>query len=117
VSRPGDAAYLVLYEGRPRDPEAFLRHYVERHVPLLWEFPGIRDVEVGLGRDSDVFMVVRLVFDDLDTLRKAITSTQRARARTDMLENFPPFEGRVHHHVTEVVTTSVDGRLSPGPAP
>ena len=45
-------AYLVIYEGQPEDPEAFLRYYVEKHVPLLWAFPGIRGVEVQRGVDG-----------------------------------------------------------------
>lgn len=104
------AAYLVLYEGRPSDPDAFLRYYVEQHVPLVWKFPGIRDVAIELGHDGgDFFMVVRLVFDDLPTLRTAITSAARERARADMQDHFPPFEGRVRHQVTETHPVSADG--------
>ncbi len=98
------ATYLILYEGRPEDPDAFLRYYLERHVPLLREFPRIRGIDVGVGRDDgDYFMIVRLLFDDLGDLRAAITSPERERARKDRLENFPPFRGRVHHQVVESV--------------
>lgn len=112
------AAYLVLYEGRPRDPHAFLRYYVEEHVPLVWRFPAIRGVEIDLGRDEgDFFMVVRLLFDDLEDLRAAITSEARERARADMNQNFPEFEGRVRHQVVERADVSADGVMTPSLSP
>jgi uncharacterized protein (TIGR02118 family) len=108
------AAYLVLYEGRPTDPDAFLRYYVKEHVPLLWAFPGMRDVRIDVGRDAgDFFMVVRMLFDDLETLRAAITSEERERARTDMNENFPEFVGRVRHQAVEIAEVDERGRMSP----
>jgi uncharacterized protein (TIGR02118 family) len=98
------AAYLVSYEGRPRDPDPWLRHYLDEHVPLLWRFPDIRGVEVHIGQEpEDAFIVVRLLFDDLMRLRAAITSEERAVARKDMEDNLlPGFDGRVRHQVTEV---------------
>lgn len=97
------AAYLVLYEGRPPDPDAFLGYYVERHVPLLWEFPGIRDVQLFVGRaEGDFFLITRLLFENLHTLEQAITSPERGHARADMA-NFPPFEGKVRWQITEVL--------------
>jgi uncharacterized protein (TIGR02118 family) len=98
------AAYLVSYEGRPRGPDAWLRHYLEEHVPLLWRFPGIRGVEVHVGQQpEDAFIVVRLLFDDLERLQEAITSEERAVARLDFEANLlPGFDGQVRHQVTEV---------------
>lgn len=99
------AAYLVMYRGEPEDPEAFLDYYLHRHVPLVWEFPGIRDVQLLLGRDGgEHFLITRLLFDDLEALRAAITSPQRARARADM-KGFPAFRGTVHWQVVEVMDT------------
>ena len=105
------AAYLVLYEGAPEDPDAFLSYYLEHHVPLLREFPRIRGIDVGLGEDGgDFFMIVRLLFDDLDDLRAAITSPERERARKDREERFPPFNGRVRHQtVVSVAPAAVAG--------
>lgn len=101
------AAYLVIYEGAPReDAEGWLDYYLLEHVPLLWGFPDLRRVDVHVGHDEgDVFLMTRLLFDDLDRLRAAITSPQRLVARRDMDENIlPGFEGRVRHQVTEVHT-------------
>ena len=96
-------AYLVIYEGQPEDPEAFLRYYVEKHVPLLWAFPGIRGVEVQRGVDGgDFFMIARLTFDSMEDLRRATQSEQRERAREDM-KNFPPFNGIVRRQAVELL--------------
>jgi len=96
-------AYLVIYEGRPADPEAFLKYYLEHHVPIVWTFPKIRKVEVERGVDEgEVFMIARFTFDTLADLRAAITSKQRAKARRDM-ENFPPFTGKIHRQAVEIL--------------
>jgi len=98
------AAYLVVYTGRPKDPEAFLADYMERHVPLVWQLPEIRGIELHVGTDDgDIFLMTRLLFDNLDHLRTAITSDQRRVTRRDLEENLlPSFEGTVSHQVTEV---------------
>lgn len=97
------AAYLVIYEGRPEDPEAFLKYYVEKHVPLVWAFPRIRRVEVQRGVEGgDFFLVARLSFDAIEDLRVAVSSPERERAREDM-KNFPPFLGSVRRQAVEVL--------------
>jgi len=97
------AAYLVIYEGRPEDPEAFLKYYTEKHVPLVWAFPRIRRVEIERGVDGgDFFLITRLSFDSLEDLRVAIASPERQRAREDM-ENFPPFRGTVRRQAVDVL--------------
>jgi uncharacterized protein (TIGR02118 family) len=97
------AAYLIIYEGRPEDPEAFLNYYVEKHVPLVWSFPRIRRIEIERGvDDGDFFLITRLSFDSIEDLRAAITSSERERAREDM-KNFPPFGGTVRRQAVEVL--------------
>jgi uncharacterized protein (TIGR02118 family) len=96
-------AFLVIYEGRPEDPDAFLRYYVDKHVPIVWTFPEIRGVEIERGVDGgDFFMITRLIFDTIEDLRIAINSKERERARADM-ENFPPFEGTVRRQAVEIL--------------
>lgn len=103
-------AYLVIYEGRPGDPQAFVRYYREHHLPLVRKFPKLRGLEllvsqdVGEAGESDpdrVFMIARMLFDSLDDLKAAITSPQRAAARADM-SKFPPFHGRVHRRAVRI---------------
>ncbi|NIO09113.1 MAG: EthD family reductase [Deltaproteobacteria bacterium] len=97
------AAFLVIYEGHPEDPEAFVRYYVEKHVPIVWTFPKIRRIEIDRGVDGgDFFMVTRLTFDTIEDLRVAINSRERERARADM-RNFPPFEGTVRRQAVEIM--------------
>ena len=95
--------FLVIYEGQPEDREAFLRYYVEKHVPLVWKFPKIRRIEIERGVDEgDFFMITRLTFDTIQDLRVAIHSKERERARADM-QNFPPFEGTVRRQAVEIM--------------
>jgi uncharacterized protein (TIGR02118 family) len=97
------AAFLVIYKGQPEDPEAFLRYYVEKHVPLVWKFPKIRHIEIERGVDGgEFFMITRLTFDTIEDLRVAIHSKERERARTDM-KNFPPFKGTVRRQAVEIM--------------
>jgi len=107
------AAYLVVYEGQPENPQAFLDYYVNRHLPIVWTWPRIRGVEIELGRDGGdpastkggIFMVARFRFDSLEDLRVALLSPGRARARADR-ENFPAFSGTVHHQAVEIQEVS-----------
>lgn len=99
------AAYLVVYEGEPEDPEAFLAYYLDIHVPIIWTWPGVRAVEVQRGVDGgDFFMVARFVFDSIDDLRKALVSEGREAARRDR-EHFPPFKGTIRHQAVEIIET------------
>jgi hypothetical protein len=38
------AAILVVYDGRPDEPERFLQYYLDVHVPLVWRYGGQREV-------------------------------------------------------------------------
>lgn len=96
-------AYLVIYEGQPENPDAFLRYYMEKHVPIVWTFPKIRSIEIERGVDGgDFFMITRLTFDTIEDLRVAINSEERERARADM-KNFPPFKGTVRRQAVEIM--------------
>ena len=97
------AAYLVIYEGKPEDPEEFLRYYMEKHIPIVWTFPNIRRIEIEKGFDEgEFFMIARLSFDTIEDLREAITSPERERARADM-QNFPPFKGTVRRQAVRIM--------------
>jgi len=96
-------AYLVIYEGKPKDPDAFMNYYMNCHLPIVWTFPRIRGIELQRGvDDGDFFMITRLVFDTLEDLRAAITSPEREKARADMA-NFPPFDGLVRRQAVEIL--------------
>jgi len=96
-------AYLVIYEGKPENPDEFLRYYIEHHLPIVWTFPKVRHVEVERGVDEgDIFMIGRFTFDTIEDLRKAIVSPERERARADMA-NFPAFKGTVRRQAVEIL--------------
>jgi uncharacterized protein (TIGR02118 family) len=102
-------AYLVIYEVQPEDSTAFLRYYIEKHLPIVWTFPKIRRVEIERGVDGgDFFMIARFTFDTLEDLRMAIASKERKRARADM-QNFPAYHGRVRHQAVEILEIESHG--------
>lgn len=98
-------SYFVRYEGVTS--EALLRHYRERHVPILARWPGIR--RIVLHSAASVYdplpvnpgstgLLAQLEFDSQADLERALQSAQRAEARRDF-ETFPPFEGKVVHQM------------------
>ena len=97
------AAFLVIYEGQPENPDAFLRYYIDKHLPIVWTFPKILNIELEKGEDGgDFFMITRLIFETLEDLREAINSKEREQALEDM-KNFPPFEGIVRRQAVEIL--------------
>ena len=97
-------AYLVIYEIEPEDPEAFLNYYVNQHLPLVREFPNIKNIEIDRGIEGGhIFMITRLIFDNLKDLTEGVNSSQRLAAKADM-HHFPPYKGRVRWQTVEVMT-------------
>jgi uncharacterized protein (TIGR02118 family) len=95
------AALLVIYDGNADDPDAFIRYYIERHVPIVWTFPNIRGVEIDRVIDGDLLMIARFYFDSPEDARTALASPQRQVARADMA-NFPPYSAKVRHQIIEI---------------
>jgi uncharacterized protein (TIGR02118 family) len=102
------AAVLVVYDGRPEDPERFLRYYIDVHLPIVWTFPRIRAVQVERVLEGDIFMIARFLFDTADEARAALASSERARARADRA-NFPAFSGTVRHQLVEIIDVGQRG--------
>jgi uncharacterized protein (TIGR02118 family) len=96
-------SYFVRYEVEA--PEEFIRHYRDRHVPILARWPGMRRIllhtdlkvkdpfQVNPGK---ALLVAQLEFESQADLERALESPQRAEARRDFQE-FPPCEGKVFH--------------------
>jgi uncharacterized protein (TIGR02118 family) len=74
----------------PKDPDAFERHYVETHAPLVQELPGLRAYEYGRaltnfdGSAADAFWVVSLTFDDADAMHASFASPAGQQTTADM---------------------------------
>jgi uncharacterized protein (TIGR02118 family) len=96
------AAVLVIYDGKPDDPERFLRYYLDVHLPLVWKFPKIRAVAVDRVVEGDIFMIARFLFDTPQDAHAALNSPERAIARADR-DKFPPFQGVVRHQIVEII--------------
>src|SRR6185437_14222667 len=74
------AVKITITFWEPTDPEAFERHYVGIHAPLVRALPGLRAYEYGRaltnfdGSPPDAFWVVSLTFDDADAMHASFAS-------------------------------------------
>jgi uncharacterized protein (TIGR02118 family) len=74
----------------PSDPEAFERHYVETHAPLVRALPGLRAYEYGRaltnfdGSPPDAYWVVSLTFDDVEAMHASFASPPGQKTTADM---------------------------------
>jgi len=82
----------ILYY-RPEDPETFERYYIEKHLPLASQIPGLRKLEVGRvlrgPKDPDYYWVAACYFEDMDTLKAGFDSPIGQAAGKDVA-NFAP---------------------------
>jgi uncharacterized protein (TIGR02118 family) len=80
---------MVVIYPKPKDVEAFDRHYFEIHVPLAKKIPGLRKYEVSDGPittsvgTSNVHRIGTLHFDDLAAIEKAFASPEGRAAAAD----------------------------------
>ena len=74
----------------PKDPDAFERHYVETHAPLVQALPGLRTYEYGRaltnfdGTAPDAYWVVSLTFDDAESMHASFASPAGQKTTADM---------------------------------
>jgi len=86
------ATVLVLYK-KPKNADAFDKHYAAVHVPLAKKIPGLTKYDISKGTvatpsgASDVHLVATLQFDSIDALRAGMASEQGKAAAGD-LANF-----------------------------
>jgi uncharacterized protein (TIGR02118 family) len=93
----------ALYK-KPGDIEEFDRYYKDVHTPLAQKMPGLKKIELGRvvgapGGDSDYHLVANLYFDNLDSLKSAMSSEEGKAAAKD-LNNFA--RGLVQMMICEV---------------
>ncbi|HJS40113.1 MAG TPA: EthD family reductase [Sphingomicrobium sp.] len=82
---------IVLYK-TPADPEAFMRHYREKHLPLVARIPGLVKTELTLVErtlmgEQGNFLLAELYFADAESFKAAMKSTENAATGAD-LANF-----------------------------
>ena len=74
----------------PADPDAFERHYVDTHAPLVRALPGLRAYEYGRaltnfdGSPPDAYWVVSLTFDDAAAMHASFASPAGQLTTADM---------------------------------
>jgi uncharacterized protein (TIGR02118 family) len=99
------AVKITITFGPPADPEAFERHYVDTHAPLVGALPGLRAYEYGRaltnfdGSPPEAFWVVSLTFDDAAAMHASFAS----RAGQKTVDDMPNFiTGTMTSVVSEV---------------
>jgi hypothetical protein len=100
----------ALFRGRIHaGREAEFRRFVEERLMPLWrQFPGVRDVRVQLELDRDagvdpVPLSLSMVFDDRAAVDVALAAPVRFESRGVTGELLTMFDGRVEHHVFEIL--------------
>jgi uncharacterized protein (TIGR02118 family) len=83
-------ARLVVMYKTPKDPVAFDKHYVEKHIPLAKKIPGLRKYEISSGSvatpagPSNIHLVAVLHFDDLAAIQRALATAEGQAAAADV---------------------------------
>ncbi|HTT00076.1 MAG TPA: EthD family reductase [Streptosporangiaceae bacterium] len=87
---------LVVLYTQPSDPEAFDRHYLGTHVPLVDAIPGLERAETGQittaldGGEQTFYRVAELYFADQAALQSAFGSEEGRATAADYQEIAPP---------------------------
>ncbi|SMG21276.1 ethyl tert-butyl ether degradation protein EthD [Paraburkholderia susongensis] len=98
--------YMVAYEGPAHDFGAWLSHYLKHHPPLMLQLPALRELEIYTRMDScsglpfahvDAMQRNKVVFDDAQSLARALASPVRDAMRRDF-QALPPYSGATPHY-------------------
>jgi len=83
-------AQLVVMYKTPRDPAAFDKHYLEKHVPLAKRIPGVKKYEISQGPvmtpggPAPYHLIATLQFDDMAAIHHAFASAEGQAAVADV---------------------------------
>jgi uncharacterized protein (TIGR02118 family) len=78
----------VIYE-QPADADAFDKHYLQTHTPLVRALPGLDRFEVAFtlpdagGEAAPYHLIAELYFPDAETMQAAMASPQGAALAAD----------------------------------
>lgn len=81
---------IALYK-KPADPDAFLRHYFERHLPLVAKTPGLEKIEIHrvqaalYGDGGDMFLIAEMTYRDRAAFDAAMASPENKAAGKDLM--------------------------------
>lgn len=92
------ARMVVIYK-TPADIEAFERHYVETHIPLVKKISGFKKYEISRGPvgvlagPTDVHLVATVCFDDFEAMTRGFASPEGRAAAADRQTYAPDASG------------------------
>lgn len=80
---------LIALYNTPADPEAFMRHYRETHLPLVRQIPGLLRAELTLidrtlVGEQGSYLLVQMEFADEASFKAALRSPENAAAGADV---------------------------------
>ncbi len=84
---------VALYK-KPADPDQFLHHYTEVHLPLVRRTPGLAQLKVSrvlanaFGGEAPYFLITEMVYPDRATFEAAMRSDENRAVAKDTA-NFP----------------------------
>ena len=96
---------IALYDA-PDDPEAFLAHYRDVHLPLVLQTPGLLKAEAEqvkakvMGEAPDVFLIAQMTYPDKAAFDAAMASPENRAAGKDLM-SFA--RGKVTLYATETI--------------
>jgi uncharacterized protein (TIGR02118 family) len=87
---------LVVLYTQPDDPDAFDRHYLGTHAPLVHAIPGLQRFESGRietaldGGEKIYHRMAELYFADQDAMQAALASDEANATTADYQQIAPP---------------------------
>ena len=87
---------LVVLYTRPDDTAAFDEHYLNVHMPLARQLPGLQRAETGTftaaldGGEQTYYRVAELYFDSQDAMNAAFASEEGKATAADYQQIAPP---------------------------
>jgi uncharacterized protein (TIGR02118 family) len=87
---------LVVLYTQPDDPDAFDRHYLETHMPLVAKIPGLQRAETGRldaaldGGEKTYYRMAELYFADQQAVQAGFASEEGQATAADYQQIAPP---------------------------
>lgn len=81
---------IVALHAPPADADAYWRHYLEVHMPIVQRIPGVRNIRLGRvaqtadGGAAPYHLVSEVWFDDRASLDAALNTPEMAAALADV---------------------------------
>ncbi|WP_432562086.1 EthD family reductase [Kineococcus sp. SYSU DK003] len=86
---------VVALYGQPQSPDDWEKRYLEEHVPMTTDVPGVRArrtarvLSTADGSESPYFYIAELTFDDTGAAQAAIASPAGQALAADYAEHAP----------------------------